>query len=147
MSAMRYDGRDQIDSTPAGRANADEYDSAAIDWGAAEAAYDDQLWANPAHAPRANPDDPIVRRPPVDARGPRPGPDFRGAPGRVAIVQGQVYLVGVILIAQLFLVTTALYELLSGRTALLWWITLAQLAGFVITLVIALWPRQRVRGF
>ncbi len=97
--------------------------------------------------PVANPDDPIVRRPPADARGPRPGPDFRGAPGRVAIVQGQVYLVGVILIAQLFLITTSLYELLSGQTALLWWITIAQLAGFLIALVIALWPRQRVKGF
>jgi len=95
----------------------------------------------------ANPDDPIVRAPPQDARGPRPGPDFRGAPGRIAIVQGQVYLVGVLLILQLFLITTALYELLSGQTNLLWWLALANLVVFLITLVIALWPRQRVRGF
>jgi hypothetical protein len=95
----------------------------------------------------ANPDDPAVERPPQDARGPRPGPDFRGAPGRIAIVQGQVYLVGFILVAQLFLITTALYELLSGQTALLWWIALASLIGFLVALLIALWPRQRVRGF
>ncbi len=146
MSVMPYDRRDEINGAT-GRANDDEYDSEAIDWGAEEVAYDDRLWANPSRAPRANPDDPIVRRPPADARGPRPGPDTRGAPGRIAIVQGQVYLVGVILIAQLFLITTALYELLSGRTALLWWITLAQLGGFAVTLIIALWPRQNVRGF
>ncbi|MEO7002769.1 MAG: hypothetical protein ABI068_13215 [Ktedonobacterales bacterium] len=95
----------------------------------------------------ANPDDPIVRAPPQDARGPRPGPDFLGAPGRIAIVQAQVYLVGVLLILQLFLITTALYELLSGQTNLLWWLALANLVIFLLTLVIALWPRQRVRGF
>lgn len=97
--------------------------------------------------PVANPDDPIVQRPPADARGPRPGPDARGSVGRVAIVQGQVYLVGVILIAQLFLITTALFELLSGRTQLLWWLAAAQLVGFLVALLIALWPRQHVRGY
>lgn len=95
----------------------------------------------------ANPDDPIAQRPPQSARGPRPGPDSRGAPGRIAIVQGQVYLVGAILIAQLFLITTALYELLSGQTALLWWITLASAGGFALALLIALWPRRRVKDF
>jgi hypothetical protein len=95
----------------------------------------------------ANPDDPIVRAPPQDARGVRPGPDLRGAPGRIAIVQGQVYLVGVLLIFQLFLITTELYELLSGQTGLLWWLVVANLVIFAITLLIALWPRQRVRGF
>ena len=94
--------------------------------------------------PTANPDDPPVVRPPADARGPRPGPSFRGAPGRVAIVQSQIYIVGAILAAQLFLITTELYELLSGRPALLWWITGAQLAGFLIILVVYLWPRRRV---
>ena len=100
-----------------------------------------------ATQPVANPDDPIVRRPPADARGPRPGPDARGSVGRIAIVQGQVYLVGAILIAQLFLITTALYELLSGRTQLLWWIAGAQLVGFLIALLIMLWPRPHVRGY
>ncbi len=95
----------------------------------------------------ANPDDPPTQRPPRDARGPRPGPDFRGAPGRVAIVQGQVYLVGFILIAQLFLITTALFELLSGRTDLLWWISGASLFGFLIAVLISVWPRSRVKGF
>jgi len=95
----------------------------------------------------ANPDDPPTQRPPRDARGPRPGPDFRGAPGRIAIVQGQVYLVGFILVAQLFLITTALFELLSGRTQLLWWIAGASLLGFLIATLIALWPSSRVKGF
>jgi len=95
----------------------------------------------------ANPDDPMMRPPPQDARGPRPGPDLRGAPGRIAIVQGQVYLVGVLLILQLFLITTALYELLSGQTGLLWWLALANLVIFLLTLLIALWPRRLVRGF
>lgn len=95
----------------------------------------------------ANPDDPVLPRPPSDARGPRPGPDFRGAQGRIAIVQGQVYLVGAIVIAQLFLITTALYELLSGRTSLLWWIALVSLIGFLLALLIALWPRRSVKDF
>lgn len=95
----------------------------------------------------ANPGDPPTVRPPESARGPRPGPDFRGAPGRIAVVQGQIYIAGFILIAQLFLITTELYELLSGQTALLWWITLAQLAGFLIILVVYLWPRRRVAGY
>lgn len=95
----------------------------------------------------ANPDDPPTHLPPRDKRGVRPGPDFLGAQGRIAIVQGQVYLVGIILIAQLFLITTALFELLSGRDTLLWWIALAALVGFLLSLLIALWPRSRVKGF
>ncbi len=144
MSAMRHDRRDELDTTISRHSATDESDGG--QW-AEEMYADSQLEAEIAQAPRANPDDPIVRRPPADARGPRPGPDSRGAPGRIAIVQGQVYLVGVILITQLFLITTALYELLSGRTELLWWIALAQLAGFLIAVVITLWPRQRVKGF
>lgn len=95
----------------------------------------------------ANPDDPPTHLPPRDKRGVRPGPDFLGAQGRIAIVQGQIYLVGIILIAQLFLITTALFELLSGRDTLLWWIALAALVGFLLSLLIALWPRSRVKGF
>lgn len=138
MSELYPDQRDEMDAAAIERASYADSDT-----------NEGYPYSVPPHleAPRANPDDPIVRRPPADARGPRPGPDFRGAPGRVAIVQGQVYLVGVILIIQLFLVTTALYELLSGRTELLWWITLAQLVGFLIALVIALRPRQQVKGF
>lgn len=37
--------------------------------------------------------------------------------GRIALVQGQVFIVAIIVIAQLWLVTDALYELLSGRVA------------------------------
>ena len=95
----------------------------------------------------ANLDDPIARRPRSDQRGPHPGPDFRGSVGRVAIVQAQVYLVGAIMITQLFLITTALYELLSGKTAQLWGIAAASLVGFLIALLISLWPRRAVKGF
>ena len=94
----------------------------------------------------ANPDDPPVPRLPRNRQAPMSA-DAAGSPGRVAIVQGQVYLVGVILIAQLFLVTTALYELLSGRTGKLWGIAAVSLAGFALALLITLWPRRRVKGF
>ncbi|HEU5440196.1 MAG TPA: hypothetical protein VFU88_12980 [Ktedonobacterales bacterium] len=95
----------------------------------------------------ANPGDPPVRRPPRGGAGPMPGPDFTGAPGRVAIVQGQVYLVGVILVTQLVLCTLALYELLSGRAGTLWWIAGLSLAGFLIALLVALWPRRRTVSY
>ncbi len=67
--------------------------------------------------PSANPDDPRVQRPPQGPHGPRPGPNYLGIPGRMAIVQGQVFLVAAIAIVQLWLITDALYELLSGRPA------------------------------
>lgn len=91
----------------------------------------------------ANPGDPPVRRPPQGRTGPMPGPDFAGAPGRVAIVQGQVYIVGLILVAQLVLCTIALLELLSGNTNLLWALAGISLAGFLLALLVALWPRRR----
>lgn len=96
----------------------------------------------------ANPDD----YPPHDAtnagnaRPRRVGPDFTGTPGFVAIVQGQVYLVAAILILQLFLITVGLFELLSGRTDILWWLAGASLVAFLVTLVITLWPRRRIVG-
>jgi hypothetical protein len=74
------------------------------------------------------------------------GPDEAGPPGRIAIVQGQIYIVGVIVVAQLFLVTTALYELLSGRPETLWGIAAASFLGFVVALVVTLWPRRRAKG-
>lgn len=95
----------------------------------------------------ANLDDPVVRRPRYGKYGPLPGPNDRGALGRVAIVQGQIFIVGSIVIIQLFLVTTALYELLSGRGALLWWICCACLVSFLVALLVALWPRSRVKGY
>jgi hypothetical protein len=95
----------------------------------------------------ANPDDPPVHRPRQGAYGPLPGPDYSGAPGRAAIVMGQIFIVGGILVLQLFLITTALYELLSGHTEMLWWITCASFVGFVLALVVARWPRTRVKGY
>lgn len=94
--------------------------------------------------PRANPDDPPVRRPPQGPHGPRPGPNYLGIAGRAAIVQGQVFLVALIVIVQLWLITDALYELLSGRAGLLIWLTLASLLGFVLALLVTLWPRRRI---
>jgi hypothetical protein len=94
----------------------------------------------------ANPDD----RPGFVTHGERVrslrGPDFTGAPGYVAIVQGQVYLVAIILIVQLFLITTGLFELLSGRADILWWIAGTSLVAFLLALLITLWPRKRIAG-
>lgn len=92
---------------------------------------------------KANPDDPNVQRPPRGPRGLMPGPNFRGLEGRIAIVQGQVFLLAVILIAQLAIITDALYELLSGRTERLVWLALASGIGFALALVIVFWPRHR----
>ncbi len=96
--------------------------------------------------PRANPDDPAVQRPPQGPHGPRPGPHFLGIPGRAAIVQGQVFLVALIVIVQLWLITDALYELLSGRVGLLGWLMLVSFLGFVAALVVTFWPRRRIEG-
>jgi len=73
-----------------------------------------------------------------------PGPNFLGLEGRIAIVQAQVFLLAVILIAQLWLITDALYELLSGRTASLGWLALASGIGFILALIITFWPRRRI---
>jgi hypothetical protein len=91
----------------------------------------------------ANPDDPLVGHPLYAASPPMPGPNRASLPGRIAIVQGQVYIAGLVLIAQLVMVTLALYELLSGRPDTLWGIAAASLAGFILALVVALWPRTR----
>ena len=93
---------------------------------------------------KANPDDPPVQRPPHGPRGLMPGPNFLGLEGRIAIVQAQVFLLAVILIAQLWLITDALYELLSGRTASLGWLALASGIGFILALIITFWPRRRI---
>lgn len=102
--------------------------------------------ATTLHRRVANPDDPPVRRPPMGPRGPRPGPNYLGIPGRAAIVQGQVFLLVIIVIAQLLIITVALFELLSGRSGILGWLTLVSAIGFVIALVISFWPLRRVEG-
>ena len=96
--------------------------------------------------PIANPDDPLVHRPPRGPRGPLAGPLDPSAPGRIAIVQAQVFVLAVIVIAQLWLVTTALWEWLSGRPQALGWLALASAAGFIMGLVVWWWPRRRVEG-
>jgi hypothetical protein len=93
---------------------------------------------------KANPDDPPVKLPPQGPKGALPGPNYLGLQGRTAIVQGQVYVVAVILIAQLLIITDTLFELLSGRTASLLWLALASLLGFALALLVALWPRRRI---
>lgn len=92
----------------------------------------------------ANPDDPVVQRPPRGPHGPMPGPHFLGLEGRIAIVQAQVFLLATILIVQLWLITDALYELLSGRTANLGWLALVSGVGFVLAACITFWPRRRI---
>lgn len=95
---------------------------------------------------KANPDDPPVHRPPQGSKGALPGPNYLGSQGRTAIVQGQVFLVGIILIVQLWLITEALFELLSGRASSLGWLALASALGFALALIISFWPRRRVEG-
>ena len=92
----------------------------------------------------ANPDDPHVRRPPQGPQGPLPGPRYIGIPGRTAIVQGQVFLVAVIFVIQLWIITNALSELLSGRIDSLIWLTLASFLLFVLALIVAVWPRRQI---
>lgn len=99
-----------------------------------------------AYTPLANPDDPMVRRPRQGTHGPLPGPDDTGAPGRMAIVQGQVFLVAVIVLVQLWLVTSALLEVLSGRPNDLDAMTLASGIGVLLALLLWQWPRRRVLG-
>lgn len=94
----------------------------------------------------ANPDDPLVHRPPQGPHGPRPGPNYLGIPGRAAIVQGQVFLLVIIVVVQLLIITVALFELLSGRSALLGWLTLFSAIGFALALLISFWPLRRIEG-
>jgi hypothetical protein len=93
---------------------------------------------------QANPDDPPVKRPPRGPKGLLPGPNFLGLQGRTAIVQAQVYIVAVVLIAQLLIITDALFELLSGRIGSLLWLALVSLLGFALALLVAFWPRRRI---
>ena len=92
----------------------------------------------------ANPDDPPVVRPPWGPGGPIPGPNYRGSSGRIAIVQGQIFIVAVILAAQLWLVTVALFDLLSGQESILAWLALTSFVGFVVALIVYFWPLRRV---
>ena len=92
----------------------------------------------------ANPDDPPVVRPPWGPGGPIPGPNYRGSSGRIAIVQGQIFIVAVILAAQLWLVTVALFDLLSGQASILAWLALVSFVGFIVSLIVYFWPRRRV---
>ena len=90
----------------------------------------------------ANPDDPQVHRPLHGPHGPLPGPREPGSPGRTAIVQGQVFTVGAMLIAQFWLVTDALFSRRRRHRT-------RSSAGMVIAgaLVAWLWPRHRTPVF
>jgi hypothetical protein len=59
-------------------------------------------------------------------------------------VQGQIFIVAVILIIQLWLITEALYNLLSGRASILAWLALVSFVGFILALIVYFWPRRRV---
>ena len=93
---------------------------------------------------KANPDDPPVVRPPRGPKGTLPGPNYLGLLGRTAIVQGQVYIVAVILIAQLLIITDALYQLLSGHTGSLLWLALVSFIGFALALLVTYWPHRQI---
>lgn len=93
---------------------------------------------------KANPDDPHVQQPPRGSCGPVPGPNYLGFEGRIAILQTQVFLLALIMIAQLWLITNALNELLSGRTTILGWLVLASGLGFALALLITIRPRRRL---
>jgi hypothetical protein len=95
-----------------------------------------------AYTPRANPGDSPVPRPRADLVS---GSKYMGLQGRTAIVQGQVCIVAIILIVQLFIVTDALYELLSGRTDVLFGLALVSLIGFAIALLVTFWSRQHIK--
>ena len=92
----------------------------------------------------ANPDDLPVQRSPMGPAGPWPAPNYLGLDGRTAIVQGQVFIVAVILIVQLWLITDALYELLSGQPGFPGWLALVSGIGFVLALIVTFWPRRRI---
>jgi uncharacterized protein involved in exopolysaccharide biosynthesis len=59
-------------------------------------------------------------------------------------VQGQVFLLVVILIAQIWLITDALYELFSNRPERLVWLALASGLGFALALLIFFWPQRQI---
>lgn len=46
----------------------------------------------------------------------------------------------------LWLITDALYELLSGRVGLLGWLALNSGSGFVLALIAGIFPRRRIEG-
>jgi len=73
-----------------------------------------------------------------------PGPNYRGSSGRIAIVQGQIFIVAVILILQLWLITVALFDLLSGQASILAWLALVSFVGFILALIVYFWPLRRV---
>lgn len=92
----------------------------------------------------ANPDDVPVKRPAQGRRGVIQGPNYLGLAGRTAIVQAQIFLMAGILVVQLWLVTDALFSLLSGRSDILGWLALASAIGFGIALIVALSPKRSI---
>ena len=90
---------------------------------------------------KANPDDPPVTPSPRGPKGALPGPNYLGLFLKSALALNPT---AVILIAQLLIITDALYELLSGRRGSLPWLALVSFIGFAIALLVALWPRRRI---
>lgn len=138
MSEDDYFGDDSFAVTPESEVGADEGN-----WVIGGTALGAERMRYMLSAHKGNPDDPALNVP----LGALPGPDYSNAPGRLALVQGQVYIAGVILVAQLWFITLALFELLSGnRGAILWWMTLASFILFLITVVVWRLPRRRAQG-
>ena len=59
-----------------------------------------------------------------------------GHPGRVAVVQSQVVLVIILVVAQLWLVTLALDEVLSGRGSVVWLLAFASTAALGVAVMV-----------
>lgn len=92
----------------------------------------------------ANPDDPPVEKPPMKDWGLVPGPYYLGLSGRLTIVQGQIFLVFLLVALQLFLVAQTLLEVLSGQPKHLIWLTVLSILCFAISLVVGIWPNRRI---
>lgn len=84
----------------------------------------------------ANPDDPVV--PP-----PAPAIDDSESPGRLAVVEAQVYIVSVLLVGQLWLATVTLREWLSGHREHLWSLAAASGVAFLIAWGVKRWATTR----
>jgi hypothetical protein len=61
-------------------------------------------------------------------------------------MQGQLCIVAVVVVVQIWLITDALYELLSGRSERLIWLALVCGIGFILALIVACWPRRSIEN-
>lgn len=82
---------------------------------------------------KGNPDDPPVR-----VGSPTPGDG--SSPGHTAVVDVQIYIASIMLIAQLWLVTDTLREWLSGHREHLWLLAACSGVAFAVVWAVKRWP-------